>query len=336
MGSESNKRTGIERGSDTGTPYADQVEIIGVDISAEDLSALYVGTKREKWVCEVIRGLIQLQRTKRGTAAQWLIDAMRDNPANPPPIATCDLNLDRHGRNHVVVVAGRQRTMARRVEDAEIVAAGRPKSDRRQLTSTSVVFPATGTYAAVVNYRVVENVHDRRSFAARAEDVFDLRSSGRSAESLTREGEVSTVEEVHMLLALHECDDAVKDAVDAGKEALSMALVYVKLDTDEQRRRILRKLAGTNGKAKDAAAPARAKTRRADTLREAEEALRAAPKGDAHVWYDALDSEERAHYNVNRMGEAADVLAWAQGKTDMPEWLANAIEENMRRQIDSI
>jgi len=102
MGSESNKRTGIERGSDTGTPYADQVEIVGVDISVDELSALYVGTKREKWAHEVIRGLAQLQRTKRGTAQQWLIDAMRDNPANPPPIATVDLNLDNRGRNHVM------------------------------------------------------------------------------------------------------------------------------------------------------------------------------------------------------------------------------------------
>ena len=43
-----------------------------------------------------------------------------------------------------------------------------------------------------------------------------------------------------MLLALHECDDAVKDAIDGGKVPLADALILVKCDVEEQRRRILR------------------------------------------------------------------------------------------------
>ncbi len=228
------------------------------------------------------------------------------------------------------------RTMARRAEDAEIIAAGRPKLDRRQLLSTSVVFPAVGTYAAVVNYRVVENVHDRRTFASRAEDVYDLRASGRSVESLTREGEVATAEEVQMLLALHECDDAVKDAVDAGKVPLADAIALVKCDAEEQRRRIARKLAGTNGKAKDAAAPARAKTRRAEVLRSAEDALRAVPNDKALAWFDSLDAKAQAHYHAVMVGDAAEVIAWAQGKSDPPAWLSKALDAAEKQAIEDL
>lgn len=270
MGSEQNQRNGLDRDSDGCKGFADQFIILGVDIEPEALKARYEGTKRHAYVCAVIDGLVQKQRTKTKRAPAWLVKVLRA-ATHIPPIKVADLGRDgtldgwedekakkgkRAGKNWVIVDDGRQRTMARRELDDEATAAGLP---RKQLAAVYETYSAKNTYVDAVTSRVGANLREPRSFSSRAEDAADMKRGGYVDEDIAPYAEAKDAAEVAMLLALDTCIQDVKDAVDAGKVALVLSAKWAKLSDEEQASRVARAVV-SGKKAKDAAAPPRART----------------------------------------------------------------------------
>lgn len=274
MSSEQQHRTGVARIDKSAAGFPEQYVIVGLDISAHDLKARYKGTKRHKYISDVVDGAVQLQRTKGPPSAAFtrLLRKAKQIPA----IYVCDLGRDASkecteegpdgemvpcGRNHVLVIDGRQRNMATRINNV-----ARAKEDgepRRKLDCMYVTFPSAGTYDAVVAFKVGANVREIRTPSSRAEDATDMmRDKGWSMEDIAPYVEVATADEVNLLLALHLCTDEVKDAVDRGKIPLAAVARLSMLAPIKQVAVVARKLAPSR-KAADDAAPPRPKARSA-------------------------------------------------------------------------
>jgi hypothetical protein len=276
MGSEQFKRTGLQRDSEGCKGFPEQFTIVGVDISPEDLKKRYEGTKRHRFVCEVIDGLVQKQRTKTGSAPGWLVDMLR-TATNIPAIRVVDLGRDgtldgweevdgkkkKAGKNWVLIDDGRQRDMAMREINRT---SGKPP---RMLDATFVIYSSKGTYADAVMSKVGGNVRVARSFSQRAEDAADMARANYTHEAIVPFVEARDAAEVGLLLCLHQCVDEVKDAVDAGRVLLAECKKLSKETESEQIRLIARKTAvepGANrGKktrdAQNAAAPPKPRAR---------------------------------------------------------------------------
>lgn len=274
MGSDAHKATGLTRLDKAGKGYPEQYVIVGLDISANDLKARYKGTKRHEYISNIIDGAVQLQRTK-GPPSAALTRLLR-KAKQIPAIYVCDLGRDgtkddeeegpdgkpvKVGRNHVLVIDGRQRDMATRINN--IAAATDPDSKgARQLECIYVTFPSTDTYDAVVEFKVGSNVREPRSFSSRAEDAADLDRGGLSMEDIAPFAEVRTVDEVNLLLALHKCHDDVKALVDSGRVGLAAVARVATLTPINQVAWAARKAAPSR-KAANEAAPPRPKARSA-------------------------------------------------------------------------
>jgi len=267
MGSEQNKRNGLDRRSDGATGHATQYTIVDLDIGAADLAKRYVGTKRAEWVGEVIRGCVQRQRTAHPPSDAFIAGLARARKVDA--IMIVDLGRDgtkdgweedpatgkkrKAGANHCVVVDGRQRTMSFRAIDAA------SENPPRLLAAEYFVPSAKTPYEDVVNLRVGSAIRVPRSVLSRAEDAFDMREMYSLAD-IAPKVEAMDAAEVSLLIALHGCDDCVKDAVASGKIGLAKVAALATLDPIEQVRRVARMLGGTR-KEKDAAAAPRPKAR---------------------------------------------------------------------------
>ncbi len=335
MGSEQNARNGLKRRGDGACGFADQYTIVDLDIGADALIARYKGTKREAWIADVVRGVVQRQRTAKPPDENFVRWLRRSRSI--PAITIIDLGRDgtkdgweevdgkrrKAGKNWCVILDGRQRDMGQREVDKIEEEAGRPK---RLLDCDYFVPSAKTPREDVVFYRVATALRVARSHSSRAEDAADLREQRYADEDIAGLVEARDVAEVETLIALHACCDAVKAAVDEGRYPLA-DVARCKLNTlpeDEQIRRTSRSTAapkGANGKAargaRDGAAKARAKTRPARVLASVEEELRRAA-GERRD--DAKDEDTLRAFIV------ADVIAWARGNADAPAWLSKYVD----------
>lgn len=268
MGSSQNDRNGLSRSGDGAKGYPEQFIIIDLDVSATDLKARYAGTKRHAYVCEIIDGAVQRQRTKQPPSAAFTRGLRRAKQI--PALSVCDLGRDgtkdgeeivdgqkrKAGLNHVIVIDGRQRDMAtrenNRFDDQE---SGKPP---RQLECAYVTFPSTGTRDAVVLFKVGSNVREVRTFSSRAEDAADMSRGGYSLDDIAPYVEATGAGEVALLLSLDGCCDEVKAAVDAGHIGLAAVTDLAKHSHEEQARRVARKAAPTK-EAREAAKKTRAR-----------------------------------------------------------------------------
>lgn len=286
MGSEQNRRNGLSRDTDGAKGYADQFTILGVDIDPEALKKRYDGTKRHAYVCAVIDGLVQKQRTKTGKAPAWMVRVLR-TATHIPPIKVADLGRDgtldgwddssgkrkKAGKNWALVDDGRQRVMATRENDAASGATGQP---RRMLSCIYETYSAKDTYADAVMSRVGANLREARTFSQRAEDAADMARAKYAESDIAPYVEARDGAEVLLLLALDKCEQGVKDAVDAGRVPIADCSVLSRLSPEEQVRRVARKTAGDGKGAKDRAAAPRAKTKPAPVLASWESEIRGA------------------------------------------------------------
>lgn len=278
MGSEQRTRNGLSGAADGAKGYPEQFTIIDLDVSAVDLKARYAGTKRHAYICEIIDGAVQRQRTKRPPSLAFIRGLRRAKQI--PSLSVCDLGRDgtkdgwetidgkkrKAGVNHVIIIDGRQRGMATRENNRlDADEHGKPP---RMLECNYVTFPAAGTRDAVVLFKVGANVREHRTFSSRAEDAADMRRGGYSDEDIAPYVEARDAAEVALLCDLDGCVDAVKDAVDDGSVALAAVKTIATLNHAEQARRVARRSAtpaGGNGaaakRARDDAAPPRLKAR---------------------------------------------------------------------------
>lgn len=267
MGSEQRTRNGLSGTADGAQGYPEQFIILNVDIDPEALKARYAGTKRHEYICNIIDGAVQLQRTKRPPTPAFTRGLRRAKQI--PPLAVCDLGRDgtkdgwetvegkkrKAGLNHVLVIDGRQRDMATRENNRlDEQDHGKPA---RQLRCEYVTFPSTGTREAVVLFKVGANVREIRTFASRAEDAADMKRSGYSDEDIAPYVEAKDAAEVGLLLLLDGCEDEVKAAVDEGRLALADVADLSKRKPEEQARRVTLKTAPTKA-ARNAAVAHRA------------------------------------------------------------------------------
>lgn len=268
MGSEQRTRNGLDGAPDGAQGYPEQFVILNVDVDPDALKARYAGTKRHEYICNIIDGAVQLQRTKRPPSAAFTRTIRRAKQI--PALDVCDLGRDgtkegweevdgkrkRAGLNHVLVIDGRQRNMATRVNNALDIENGKPP---RKLRCEYVTFPASGTRDAVVLFKVGANVREIRTASSRAEDAADMKRGGVSDEDIAPYVEAKDAAEVGLLLLLDGCSDGVKAAVDEGRRALADVKSLAAFGHDEQERRVARKEAGPGRAGKDAAASPRPK-----------------------------------------------------------------------------
>lgn len=270
MGSEQKSRTGIDRVGEGGQAPPEAYTIVGVDISAEDLKGRYKGTRREAFVCSIIDAAVQRQRTK-GPPPAGFVNTLRGGVNTP--ILVCDLNRDgtkdakdeegkKCGRNWVIVIEGRQRTMGLRQINAENT--GAPKLGLRCIYQS---FPSEGAGLAAALVKIASGARVARTFSQRAEDATDLDNRSVAHADIAPLVEARDEEEVKMLLCLAKCIPEVQESVDAGVTPLALCKVLCAQSETEQARRVARKTSGGAGNAaptrgqQDAAAPPRPKAR---------------------------------------------------------------------------
>lgn len=322
MGSEQNERNGLRRRGDGASGFAAQYTIVDLDISALDLIRRYDGTKRAAWVAEVVLGAVQRQRTKRPPSEAFTRGLKRAKVI--PPVVIVDLGRDgtkdgeekdpstgrkrKAGKNHSIIVDGRQRCMSERENDRKREADGEPC----RLLDCDYMVPSSKTPRQdVVLFRVGSAIREIRSMSSRAEDAADMIGQRYAPEDVAPYVEVETAAEVELLVALHGCDESVKDAADAGKLLLADVAALAKCSHEEQAQRVARKLAGNRKRAKDAAAPPRAKTQPASVLLSWAAEVRASVTGIA-----AAVKESPAI--VRREGFIEGLIAAAGG--EIPAW----------------
>lgn len=305
MGSEQFDRyPGLKRRSEGAAGDPNMFTVIGVDVDAEKLKTKYKGSKQEGYAAAVIDAVVQIYRTAKPPPAPF-VDTCRGGIHEP--IIVCDIGADAKGKSWMVVVDGRQRCLSARIINAE--------KSGVTLDIAAVFRPfrrgTAGLDATLV--KVASNCRVARSYSQRAEDAADL--TARNVAGIAALVEARDDAEVALLLHLHQCSDAVKEAVDAGKVPLADAAVLRKLTEEEQARRVARKTATGGRVAQNAAALPRAKTRRANHLAAVEQEVLAS--------VGALgDAPSPGQVQLRAFAEA---LAYARGG-EPPEWAKKWIE----------
>lgn len=241
--------------------------IVGLDVSAERLLESYpdATSKGDRTGHPRARAIIAGVRDQTRVAEpppEWFVESVGHKQEEP--IVVANLGPDRGGKTWLVVVRGRQRTMALREWNS------RQKPENRRnlfariegLRHTAAINAELGALLS----NVASNTHVAMRLSQKADHALMMRERGVPNASVAVHLGIADAAQVAHLLTLADCAAEVKEAVDAGRLALAEVSGYVKLDHDEQRRRVLRATAagkGANGKgdreARDAAAPARQK-----------------------------------------------------------------------------
>jgi hypothetical protein len=269
MGSEAFDRLGIGRSKEGALDYPDKFTVIGVDIEADTLIKRYKGTRGERYAADVIRAVVQKYRTA-GDPPDYFVRTLTGGVNEP--ILICDLGADVKGKSWAVVIDGRQRCMGLRIVNDRNKAAA-PPLPALKVAACFRAFKHDGAGLAAALVKVTSNVRVARTFSQRADDALDLDGRGVGHEDIGPLVEAKDAAEVALLLALASCVDEVKAEVDAGRIPLAQCASLSKCKPEEQVRRVKRTSAASDGRrtreseaARNAAAPKRAKTRRANVL----------------------------------------------------------------------
>lgn len=301
-------------GAETIVGAPEEFTIIGSDISAEKLSALYPDeSKAHERARAIIRGVVDRTRTK-GPPPDWFVASLSGGVTQFPTVA--NLGPDRKGRIWFPMVIGRQRNGGLREWNR------RNPGNAHELTC--VIAPLKHNDKAGIDAELdaleanaESNVFVAMPDSGKADHAARLKSKGKADADIAGRIGARDAEHVKQLLALAECCEKVQAEVDAGHVLLADALVLCKLTPEEQARRVARKQAGNGKAAKDASAPPRAKTKPAAVLASWEATVRASVEG-----LPPRDAESPVI--IRRLGFIEGLIA-AQGK-GIPEWAAKFVE----------
>lgn len=278
--------------------------IVGLDISAEKLIALYSETKGKPGEAhERARKLIMGAR-----------DMTRADDIDPPPefvasigaegiaqrIVCANLGPDRKGKPWVVTIAGRKRNVGARKWN------GAHPADAVEMLAELKGFKNTATIdaeLAALDLNSASNIFVGMRPSQMADHAAMHTAKGRPPAIVALKIGARDAEHVALLLALAECAPEVKASVDANVTPLADCRTLSTLPADEQARRIARKTAPSR-KAADAAAPPRPRARAASLARSVADAL-------------VVTSHGRPVGTIEGVSDhAAALAAWFAGRDD--------------------
>lgn len=268
--------------------------VIGLDVEATKLKGRYKGTAHEARACELIDAAEQKRRVAKPPTAGF-IETCRGGLITPVIVA--DLWPDKTGKSHALIMAGRKRRVSIDTLNAE------PGAVPLDMLGVVQTFRKSGPRMHGTIIRAAENCRNPRSFSERAEEAADMMGQAFAVAYVIALVEARDDKELNDLLALHECCEVVKDAVDEGHVLLSACGFLAKQDFAEQERIVARRLAGNGKGNKDAAAPPRAKTCKASTVQ-------------------AIGAEFMATNTTTRGKGGAEI--------DVPEWTGKEVAALMR------
>lgn len=303
------KDVGFRRAGEEGISAPPEAyTIVGLDVSAEKLTALYPATSGREGAAH--------------GRARAIIKGVRDHTrvvdAPPPafvaslsigvqePVAVANLGPDKNGKVWVLVCRGRQRTMGLRALNKTL-----PPQSRLELPGRIKAFPNTKDIDAeltALEANAASNVFVAMRPSQSAAHATALAERGLAPANIAIRVGARDAEHVDLLLMLAKCVPEVQAAVDRDEIALAKVKTLHKLDPDEQVRRVTRQAAGANRNAQNAAAAPRAKTRPARVLVSLADTFR----DSGHIAMPARDV-------------VLDVLAYAAGG-EPAEWLKPMVD----------
>lgn len=304
-------------GGESAEAFPEEFTVVGVDISAEALCALYPDKgKMHARARAIVLGVRDKTRTAKAPTPAFVSTLRRGVRQT---ISLANLGPDTNGRIWIVVVIGRKRTLGLRIWNE---ANPEKRHEIKGMLEPLVHNSKAGIDAELeaLEANAESNVFEAMEESSKADHALMLSAKGRAPEDIVITIGARNVEHVGLLLLLAECCDEVKEAVDAGRIGIAEVADLAKHKHDVQRQRILRRLAGPNRANKDAASPPRPKARSAKTL----EAM------EAEVWqrtggttsYETADRD--AAIALARLEGAAAGLAYARGG-EAAQWLADAL-----------
>lgn len=292
--------------------------IIGVDTTAENLTALYPeeDSKAHARARAIIAGIRDKTRTAKPPPAAF-VATLRCGVRQA--ITLANLGPDRKGRIWIVVALGRQRTLGLRLWNA-----ANPEQTHR-LRGMLEPFAHNAKAGVDAELEALEanaasNVFVAMPESGKADHATMLAAKGKPIADIAITIGARDAEHVGLLLELAKCEPCVQDAIDSGKVAIGMAAIYSALAPEEQDRRLKRATAKGGKKGKSEAAPARAKTRPAPILASIERTVRASlatPIVDPSV--KDTDLLLLGYVEALRVAQGGDPPAWAKKFHDAEE-----------------
>lgn len=249
----------IERGGgETMVAYPEAFAIVGLDISAEDLLALYPDEgKQHTRARAIILGIRDKTRVRKPPDRAFVATFRK---GTEEPITLANLGPDHTGHVWIVVAKGRNRTMAQRAWNE-----ANPRATWKILgfLKPFIHNDAAGIDAELeaLESNAVSNVFVAEVPSTKADRAVMLAAKNRSNSDIAISIGVRGAQEVIYLLTLAECHDDVKTAVDDGLLTLVQAGDLAKHPHEEQARRVARLRAGPSRAAKNEAAAPREKAR---------------------------------------------------------------------------
>lgn len=233
MSAKTVKRLGFRRGGDRQFAAPEGLTVIGADIKAHELKALYAGNE---WSCKVIQALVD-RRAEKGPPPAYFWKALRGGVTHA--IHVVSLGIDTNGKEWIVVAEGRNRTLGlREVNIEREQAADEPLEIEVQLVTLPRASDGIAAALRALDLKITSNVHVPMAPSDTADRVMELSDQGLPPASIAHKlglrEEVADVE-VPQYLALAQCVDEVRNAVDAGTLALAKCIRLAKKSEDAQR-----------------------------------------------------------------------------------------------------
>jgi hypothetical protein len=234
MSSEHIKQMGLIRAGDATKGRPDQFTVIGADISAAELIERFDGNP---WAQEVIKALKD-RRAERGDPPAFFWMSLRDQGAHTA-IRFVNLGNDAKGVPWLVVVDGRNRVLGLRKVNIERQALGQEAF----LLKVEILNLPRGkdgirAHLAALETKTVANISVAMRPSDNADRALDFERMGMSHLDIARKigirDEVAA-DEVPALIALAQCVDEVRAAVDAGTLPLAKCIRLAKRTEDQQR-----------------------------------------------------------------------------------------------------
>lgn len=233
MSAKTVKRLGFRRGGDRQFAAPEGLTVIGADIKADELKAHYAGNA---WSCKVIQALVD-RRAEKGPPPAYFWKALRGGVNHA--IHVVSLGIDANGKEWIVVAEGRNRTLGlREVNIEREQAADEPLEIEVQLVTLPRAADGIAAALRALDLKITSNVHVPMAPSDTADRVMELSDQGLPPASIAHKlglrEEVAEVE-IPQYIALAQCVDEVREAVDAGALPIAKCIRLAKKSEEAQR-----------------------------------------------------------------------------------------------------